>query len=289
MWYCRNTQCHAKNDDSSNYCYKCGWPKKIDNKPINYNLVIIITFVVVAIAVGIWAVNWIQRNQQTGAMQNQRAAAAEATVSNRLQAADVGSIIRFGRYEQNGNHNDGYEDIEWRVLSRENGRILVISQSIIERIPYDSKTSHLVPAWDDSAVCLWLNSSFLHNAFSEDEQRQIETVTVSNSVRNSQDKVFLLSAPEARQYFRSNEDRISHPTAFIYSNNDWTTSGRAWESEEYESLSNLGRDSWLLRAEGSFAQCAAYVNGEGEIREAYGNGLGDYINGVRPAMWISTK
>lgn len=222
-------------------------------------------------------------NQPVGAFSSNTTAPSISVDS--FKTATVGSEITFGKYEQSGGISNGEEDIEWLVLARENDRILVISKRILGRITYDSQGGYYAPAWDDSAVRMWLNSAFVNGAFSEEEQRHIITVTVENDVRNSQDKVFLLNATEAREFFKSDASRCCEATAFVYSNDAWDA-GRAWEFDDYDELSDYGRNCWLLRAEGSFADVAAYVDSNGEICEAYGNGLGDYINGVRPAMWI---
>lgn len=202
-----------------------------------------------------------------------------------LRSATVGDIITLGWYEQNGNLVDGKEPIEWVVLEKDAGRVLVISRYILERIVYDSLSTGFSPAWDDSAVCLWLNGAFYQGAFSAAEKSLIQTVTNYNIVQNSQDKIFLLGESEAKLLFNSKSARRARPTRYAASNNDWTA-WRTSEEESYDELSEYGETAWLLRPEALYSDCAAYVDGSGEIHEAYGNGLGDYINGVRPAMWL---
>lgn len=212
-----------------------------------------------------------------------------APVNNTFSDLQVGDTLRFGHYEQSGNVKDGEESIEWIVLDKQSNRTLVISRYILERIAYDSQGGYYSPSWDDSAVCLWLNSAFYQEAFSAEEKSRIETVTVTNEIRNSQNKMFILNRLEAERYFPTEYSRKAEPTSSIASNNNWTASGRAWQIDEYEELSEAGRSAWLLRAEGYFADYAEYVDKDGEIQFAAGNGLGDYINGVRPALWIRTS
>ena len=220
--------------------------------------------------------------------QGATALAANPTASGALpdlRSATVGDVISLGWYEQNGNLVDGKEPIEWVVLEKDVGRVLVISRYILERIVYDSLSTGFSPAWDDSAVCLWLNGAFYEDAFSSSEKSLIQTVTTYNLVQNSQDKLFLLSEYDAQVLFGSNTARRAEPTRYTASNNDWTA-WRTWEEESYDELSKYGETAWLLRPEALYSDCAVYVDGSGEICEAYGNGLGDYINGVRPAMWL---
>ena len=97
-----------------------------------------------------------------------------------LRTAEVGDTIYFGNYEQ-GDDSDGREPIAWRVLAKEDNRILVISNNVIDRISYPS-------------FYTWLNHTFFKEAFSADEQKIIV-------------KIFLFDADEANQYFNSDEAR----------------------------------------------------------------------------------
>lgn len=98
-----------------------------------------------------------------------------------LRTAEVGDTIYFGNYEQDDDDSDGKEPIAWRVLAKEDNRILVISNNVIDRISYPN-------------CYTWLNHTFFKEAFSVDEQEIIV-------------KIFLLDADEANQYFNSDEAR----------------------------------------------------------------------------------
>ena len=307
MWTCKN--CGSNNSDNANFCTQCGKARSTErpgssqtgsgqtgtaaNSSGLWKLLIVAAFVALLGLVLYLAVGKVPAAESAGAAkphsvtgESSGSSAAESNSTyNSLSSARVGSVITFGRYEQNGDYGDGDEDIEWIVLAKENGRILVISRYILERIVYDSQGGYYSPAWDDSAVCPWLNEEFLYSAFTASERSRIDTVTVTNDVRDVHNKVFLLSAPEAWEYFSSDYQRRSTCTPLIYENDSWFPF-RTWEEEEYDELTDSGRNAWLLRAEGYFSDCAAYVDETGEICEAYGNGLGEYINGVRPAMWI---
>ena len=150
-----------------------------------------------------------------------------------LRSVSVGDIITLGQYEQNGNLADGEEPIEWIVLEKDAGCVLVISRYILERIVYDSMSWDYSPAWDDSAVCLWLNDAFYQDAFSTSEKNLILTVITHNTVQDSQDKLFLLSKGEAKLLFATDSARRAQPTRHIASNNDWMTWSE-WQEEAYE-------------------------------------------------------
>ena len=202
------------------------------------------------------------------------------------RAVDVGSVVTFGRYEQDGYTTDGVEDLEWIVLKTERDRALIISRYIIERMDYYCDTGWDDPGWDDSSVRRWLNGSFLVTAFSNQEQNEINTVIVTNDVFDSRDKIFLLNSSEAQRYFKSNSARKTQPVLACYYNDTWDPD-RDWEWDDYDMYSDEGRDCWILRPDGYYSECAAYVDGNGEIGEVYGNGFAAFINGIRPAMWVN--
>lgn len=95
--------------------------------------------------------------------------------------APVGSIVKFGRYEQDGNLDNGPEDIKWIVLAREDNKLLLISK-------YSLLTSSYVPstefwecakknmplnlAWESSVARSVLNSEFYSQAFTEEERKK---------------------------------------------------------------------------------------------------------------------
>lgn len=318
MWKCQS--CGNNNSDNANFCSNCGTRKthsgsvsrkndKASRIAKSRNILVISVACITALTVLLIFLkneNSIKKPESTlsnlqpsGNLQapiitiNGQSESPESSSNNvepnsSLRGVVVGDVIYFGRYEQSGSISDGEEEIEWIVLETRSDRVLVISRYILERIVYDSQGGYYAPAWDDSAVCLWLNSAFYQEAFTNEEKSLIETVTVTNEIRDAQNRVFILNAPEARKYFDTDSSRIAEPTRFISSNSNWTAY-RAWEFDDYEELSENGRSAWLLRAEGSFADCAAYVDGTGEICEAYGNGLCEAINGIRPAMWIKVS
>ena len=188
----------------------------------------------------------------------------------------VGDTITLGHYEQDGNRANGREVIEWRILKLDGGRALVISQYGLANKPYyylqEGKTYD--DTWDKSTLRSWLNNEFLNDAFSADEQKLIPTVMINTKNpfravepnKSTQDRIFLLSEAEADDYFSSDEDRKTRPTAYV--------------EDIYGSSS-----SWLLRS-GSQNDYAGYsgVDGNGRIQTAYFYGfLGELI---RPAFWI---
>ena len=199
-------------------------------------------------------------------------------------AAKVGDTIRFGTYEQDGKTSNGSERIEWRVLKKENDRILLISEKALDCRRYHSDTKSIT--WEDSSLRSWLNDDFLHTAFSTAEQTMILNTDVSadsnpdygtSAKETTTDRVFLLSTKEAEDYFWSDADRQCAPTTYARKNGAW-----------YD-LPSVGSGTsactWWLRTPGKTLHRCAFITSSGYI-SYYGTTVSDTTYCVRPALWI---
>ena len=126
----------------------------------------------------------------------------------------IGGVVTFGRYEQDGNEENGLEEIEWIVLDVEDGRSLLISRYALDTVPYHTENINIT--WEKCFLRSWLNSDFLQTAFSDTEQSLILEAEVDNSQKqgfrrwnnwkktkggkDTEDRIFLLSYLEANQY-----------------------------------------------------------------------------------------
>ena len=197
---------------------------------------------------------------------------------DQLKNIKVGSYINFGVYEQDNNTSNGKEDVEWLVLEIKDGKALVISKYALDCKQYN--TSYTDVTWETSTLRKWLNNDFLGAAFSAEEKAIIPTVTVSadknpkfstNPGNATQDKVFLLSIPEAIKYFSSDSARQCEPTDFAVANGAWEIdSGNCW---------------WWLRSPGGKQLYAANVDTDGDVYRN-GNDVDNDNIAVRPALWI---
>ena len=173
----------------------------------------------------------------------------------------IGDNVVFGDY--NGN-------TEWRVLAKEDGKILVISKYAIEKRPYYKyNTAHTSITWEECTLRSWLNNKYLTSAFSYDERSRIIEVSINNpdnakygidGGNNTTDKVFLLSIDEVNKYFTSDSAREA-----VLS--DGTS---VW---------------WWLRSPGISSRYAADVYYAGSV-DVYGDRVDDDDGAVRPALWI---
>lgn len=197
--------------------------------------------------------------------------------------AQVGDVIYFGTYEQDNNFSNGKEEIEWRVLEKdENGRMLVVSKYALDCRSYHSSVKQIT--WEDSDIRSWLNNDFYSNAFSSSEKSAVKTVTNENTGNSdfnvnggnkTSDKIFILSIDEAKRYLPNNIDRMCQATKYAES-----------KGTELDSLTHNCR--WWLRSPGSTLYSAASVKIDGFILNM-GTPVSVDKAFVRPAVWIEIK
>ena len=185
-----------------------------------------------------------------------------------LRNAAPGDLVLFGAYEQDNDDADGKEAIEWLVLAREEGRILVISRYVLDCRQYSSSEERV--SWDTCSLRKWLNGEFFDTAFREEEQ---------NRIRDVIGKVFLLSQPDAYKYMDTDEARRCAPTAYAIAQGVITSSRYSAD----------GKDTcgWWLRTPYSSNFNAAVITIDGAV-STLDVDLWLAYYGVRPALWINT-
>src|SRR5574344_650965 len=184
---------------------------------------------------------------------------------------EIGSYVKFGNYWQSNDKNK--EAIEWKVLAKENGKALLISKYALDCKPYNQNNCNIT--WEACTLRKWINSDFINNAFSEEEQQIIAlTKNDTNGSRTTEDKVFLLSIEEAQKYFKNAEERKCMPTPYAKQHN-------AWSSDDNFCY-------WWLRSPGVYQGYAAYVGDDGGV-DIYGLDVLDDDSAVRVALWVNLE
>lgn len=225
---------------------------------------------------------------------------------------DAVQYIIFGRYEQDGDTENGPEPLEWEVLEDSNGSRLLISRYIIDCRQYN--TDDTAVSWESCTLRSWLNGEFFDTAFSPAEKDHILMAKVSNPVNEyyktdneneTKDKVFCLSVEEIRKYYTFNiwhkveqigfyERLITDMTQYALnrgvekhtiSSNDFNW----FLCHEGADSSVIGMESggWWLRSTGRSGKWACYVDELG--RCGWGSdGIAEFGRlGVRPAIYLS--
>jgi hypothetical protein len=152
----------------------------------------------------------------------------------------------------------------WRVLAIEHGEALLLRDLIV-----DYRAFHGTPqpvTWQTSDLRQWLNGEYFRSLPAVLKELALP-VDVSDGISTAsdteRDRVFLLSADEARAYFPSDDSR--------------------------RALGRIGKASWWwLRSPGYHQHYAANVSRSGYV---YGNGtcVSHDGGGVRPALWVNLE
>lgn len=227
-----------------------------------------------------------------------------------IRDTQEGKYFTLGRYEQDNKPGNGPEPIQWMVLARDGDRVLVISRYILDCVRYDEEYRRVT--WETCTLRAWLNGEFLNSAFDADEQLLIPTTHVTadpnpdfdvDPGNDTEDKLFLLSIPEAEVYF--------HPDPYVVPRVGINAEERLKQGAKYEANPSTlyckptayaaaqgsiprvdvfkGATSWWLRAPGMRASSAALADSYG-LFDTWGALVNcdgsSFLYGVRPVMWI---
>jgi len=190
------------------------------------------------------------------------------------------------------NQNDliHFCNYEWRILERQEGRALLLSEMVLETRMYHNRSENVT--WETSDIRRFLNGEFYNSFSASDRARIIEVTNVNNDNqwfgtsggRDTQDRVFLLSIEEVVRYFGDSGQLNNHVEGSQFINDMYNIERMGFW---VEAGGNLSLD-WLLRSPGARENRIIYVRArEGMIDMG---GIGAVVNhnrGIRPALWIS--
>ncbi|MBR2549674.1 MAG: hypothetical protein IKE92_06635 [Clostridiales bacterium] len=200
------------------------------------------------------------------------------------------SNIFFGNYWQSVKSEDATdsnkEPVKWRVLAN-NGNLFVVSDQNLDCVVYN--TSVETVTWEECYLRKWLNSKFLDNAFTAQEQVAVLESLVENedgakgseAGADTYDKVYLLSIYEVIDPgLGFPDDWKDKGGTRVALNTEYTKSKRALTGTDMSG-------AWWLRTPGD-AKNAANVFNEGNVF-VRGGSVDNFIFAVRPAMNIDSS
>ncbi len=201
------------------------------------------------------------------------------TPINPIVNAVVGDEFTYGQYEQDNNIDNGAENITWRVLDREDDKLLVVSKYVLDCITYEEYNPG--SNWSNTGLRASLNTDFFNTAFTDEEQRYISDTYIFSGEDSTSDqedavvidKVFILNEHETNQYFSSNDDRITYATEYALANGVETDANN--------------HAIWWLRSHAHENHIDA-VYEDGYVDNERGGFSGNNF-GLRPAMWIDAR
>ena len=203
----------------------------------------------------------------------------EASIETMRLDVSAGDVLSFGHYNQDNELGNGLEEIEWIVLEVRGDVALCVSKLGLDAKPYHSKIEAVT--WEKCELRRWLNDEFLNTAFTQAEQMQLETITVSadknpdhptGTGKDTQDKVFLLSVNEVNTYL--SDDNVSRCAA-----------SRMTRENGVKTFQEGACRYWLRTPE-SNQRKAAFVNGSGKVTSK-GETVNYEFNAVRPAIMLN--
>ena len=185
------------------------------------------------------------------------------------QTANVGDIVWFGRYEQDGNIANGPENIEWLVLEKKDRSLLLISRHALFSMRASAFTE------TDNQIKQRLNQEFFYEAFLERYHNQVNLnfvpmwreQWVTAGLTEMEDLVFCFSEAELQMFMTTQEDRHCEMTRY---------------AQQLGEISSETVELWALRPNEDQPEMIPYVDGKGVIRYADEESTTEF--GVRPVI-----
>lgn len=188
-----------------------------------------------------------------------------------MKKEEIIDFIYYGSYKG--------EPIKWRVLKQDKEALLLITENIIESIPYNTGEKEET-TWEKSSLRKWLNGEFLNSTFTNEEKADIIDCDVqaegnplysTDPGKSTNDKVFILSIKQAEQLFKKEKERSTSGTKHAVENG-------LFEDSKHNSW-------WWLRSPGEHGRVTASVHSDGSILN-HGIPVFYSSGGVRPSIWI---
>jgi hypothetical protein len=185
----------------------------------------------------------------------------------------------------NRGHWYRYEPIEWKIIDKDGDDVLVISQKAL--VYHESSID--LSGYPNSSGRKFLNSDFIHAAFSEKEKEKILTTKLDNSPYFfGQDYSSLPPDPETESSYASTEDKI-----FLLSYAEWVQLLKGKEPKQIEITDyaqSFSKDWpshfpwwWLRTVSDVTSWYPLCVRPEFQSISPW---KGDFFLYLRPAMWL---
>lgn len=191
---------------------------------------------------------------------------------------EIGDIVTYGNYEQDGFYSNGEETIEWIVIARDrDNHALLLSRYCLDALPYNEDGGDVT--WEDSSIRAWLNGEFLESAFDGDPNGFICTAECktkdgrsgTDGGENTTDRIFLLAVDEVTLYFPKESSRRAPVTEYAKEQGaEYDKNGNGW---------------WWLRTPGKTQDMAAGVHTAGGVNYD-GRDVDRTDLCIRPALWL---
>ncbi len=208
---------------------------------------------------------------------------AKSTYGTITKDTKVGDYIELGLYEQD-NKSNSKEILTWRVLAKEDDKLLLITDYVIDVKDYHTTKSLI--SWENCSLRKWLNDDFKTTALTEEQKKILVTTTLTTDCSGfdtalakkycstTEDEIFILSSNELNKYFKNNKNSLAYPTEYAISKNIKKVNTCWYWCRNLE--------MWMSMSSGDY--CQGDLRGASDIGSTNSGDNKNY--GVRPAMWI---
>ena len=194
---------------------------------------------------------------------------AVTVTANVVRAVSSYETYSIGTYKQESNEPS---NIEWVVLEKKDGKLLLTTKNIIDNKSYDEQGKS---NFTQSSIKNWLNDDFYKDAFTKEQQDKILDTTLSG---NQKAKVFLLTEDEVSAYYPEDVLRIARATNYAMNQDN--------DGEKLSTRNNNIAGYWLMTSENT--EDTPYVSNTGKIVKTGEKADANHI-GVRPCIWVTEK
>ncbi len=220
----------------------------------------------------------------------------QAAAQSTEELVSIGDTVCFGLYQPDDVSDSEAAPIEWIVLDRLDGKLLLISKDGIETGPYNSEKVRVT--WAESSLRTWLNFDFVLLAFEYEEYCAIAETVVTTPAgsfkspatgekikiaasEDTNDLVFLLSVAEVQKYFPQTNHRMAKNSEYLLD--------RPEETMPYPAegdACDFTYSNWWLRdvRKDNGIKSGFHVKSNGNIASAGQVNLKRYV--IRPALWV---
>ena len=188
----------------------------------------------------------------------------DCSVKAKWTTYPLGMTVSIGHFEQDGDLENGAEEIEWYVADYRDGKYFLVSKYLLAEMQY-AENAHNT-AWETSLIRAYLNDEFLTSAFTDREQQYIVPTALPEGVT---DHVFLLSKKDIEEILIDFYMCIGLPSDHL------VAQGFKVHNTQYDEMhpETIYQTTWY------------YLRGKTTVDgQWFGSGSGKAP--IRPAMWI---
>ena len=211
-----------------------------------------------------------------------RTAIANDNPVQKVRNAQIGDIVEYGSYEQDGNESNGAEPLEWIVLDRTDEGTLLVTKDVIDGKPFDE---HSFSLWCTSTLRAWLNGVFLEESFTAEERSEL---LEENLGSGAEDEKFIGSAYDLKDtvsLLTFSDVRTYRPMLYPVELTSYARENGVKDDEKWANI------PWWWAIHGDEA---GFTLGVVHLYDAYNTDTGDgewwpdAILGVRPVIWVAS-